>query len=194
MKANITSNKPIKSSFLSYEKDIEEILKQLFINNQPHSDILKKLLVINTKDCLDNTTSEVIKDTIENTNLITLKRDGYIRLEPRLNMIGHQEIKAYIIISIDNFTTNGTNPYYRDCMVNFDIVCHTDYWDLGNYRIRPLKIVGYIDGILNNAKLSGIGTFNFLGCSQLILNEDLAGYTLSYMAVHGNDDVIPPGE
>ncbi len=194
MKANVVTNKPIKSSFLSCEKDIEEILKQLFISNQPHSDTLKKLLVVNTKDCLDNTTSEVIKDTIRNTNLVTLKRDGYIRLEPKLKMEDHNEVKAYIIISIDNFTANATNPYYRDCMVNFDIICHTDYWDLGNYRLRPVKIAGYIDGILNNTKLTGIGTFNFLGSSQLILDENLAGYTLSYMAIHGNDDTIPPGE
>ena len=44
-------------------------------------------------------------------------------------------------------------------MVNFDIICHTDYWNLGDYRLRPLKIAGYIDGILNKSKLTGIGTF-----------------------------------
>ena len=102
----------------------------------------------------------------------------------------HEDIKSYVIISFDNFTPNATNPEFRDCTVTFDIICHTDYWDLGNYRIRPLKIAGYIDGILNKAKLSGIGTFNFLGCNQLILNEELSGYTLMYPASHGNDDKI----
>ena len=58
--------------------------------------------------------------------------------------------------------------------------------------MRPLKIVGYIDGILNECKLSGIGTFNFLGCNQLLLNQELSGSTLSYRAVHGNDDKLPP--
>ena len=42
----------LDSSFLSCEKDTETILKKLFIECRPHSDILKKLLVINTKDCL----------------------------------------------------------------------------------------------------------------------------------------------
>jgi hypothetical protein len=53
---------------------------------------------------------------------------------------------------------------------------------------------GYIDGILNETKLSGIGRFHFMGCSQLILNEDLSGYTLMYRAVHDvdGDDKIPP--
>ena len=52
------------------------------------------------------------------------------------------------------------------------------------------KICGYIDGLLNNTRLSGIGTFQFMGCSELILSQDLAGYTLMYSAVHGSDDLI----
>ena len=72
-----------------------------------------------------------------------------------------------------------------------DVLCHTDYWDLGNFRVRPLKICGYIDGILNNAKLSGIGTFQFAGCTELVLDETLSGYTLSYNAIHGTDDLLP---
>ena len=60
--------------------------------------------------------------------------------------------------------------------------------------MRPIKIAGYIDGILNEAKLSGIGTFNFVGMNELILNENLAGYTLTYRAYHGNDDTIPAEE
>jgi len=83
------------------------------------------------------------------------------------------------------------NPEFRDCNVNIDILCHTDYWDLGNFRIRPLKIAGYIDGILNKARLSGIGTFQFAGCNELILDETLSGYTMVYSAIHGTDDVLP---
>ena len=81
-----------------------------------------------------------------------------------------------------------------DCILEIDIVCHPEYWDLGNYRQRPIKIAGYIDGLLNNAKLSGICELEFLGCNELVLNEDLAGYTLMYRAVHGNDDRLPPQE
>ena len=181
------------SSFLSCEKDIEEILKKLFITSQPYSNQLKRLLVINTKDCLEND-GEVVEKKLKEMSLAKLRQDGYIKLEPKVRFGEHEEVKAYVIISCDNFTLNQSNPYYRDCTVTFDIICHTDYWDLGNYRIRPLKIAGYIDGILNNTKLSGIGVFNFMGCNQLVLNEELSGYTLMYRAVHGNDDKIPPKE
>lgn len=182
------------SSFLSCEKDIEEILRKLFISSKPYSDYLKRLLVINTQDCLDNNSSTTIQQKIADMSLVKLRQEGYIKLEPKLPFGEHEEVKSYIIISCDNFTPNITNPYYRDCTVSFDIICHTDYWDLGNYRIRPLKIAGYIDGILNKAKLSGIGTFDFIGCSQIILNDTLSGYTLTYRAVHGNDDNLAAEE
>lgn len=188
----LTANR-FNSSFLSCEKDIEMILKKLFIESRPYSDILKRLLVINTKDCLEDS-SEAVLNKIQQTTLSQLIKDKYIRLSPKIEIEEHDEVKAYLIISSDNYTTNGNNPYYRDCTITFDIICYTDYWDIGNYRLRPLKIAGYIDGILNNAKLSGIGTFNFIGCNELILNETLSGYTLSYRAIHGNDDKIAPVE
>jgi hypothetical protein len=150
--------------------------------------------VINTQDCLDNETSTTIQQKIADMSLAKLRQEGYIKLEPKLPFGEHEEVKSYIIISCDNFSPNATNPHYRDCTVTFDIICHTDYWDLGNYRVRPIKIAGYIDGILNKARLSGIGVFEFMGCNQLILNDTLSGYTLMYRAVHGNDDKVAAEE
>jgi hypothetical protein len=181
----------LNSSFLSCEKDIELILRRLFVESRPYSDELKRLLVISAKDCLDNTTSTQYQEKLKEMTVAKMVEDGYIRLEPKLRFPEHEQVKSYIIVSFDNFTMNTTNPQFRDCTVSFDIICHTDYWDIGNYRLRPLKICGYIDGLLNNTKLTGIGQFNFLGCNELILNEDLAGYTLMYQAVHGTDDQIP---
>lgn len=190
----ILPSSQFSSSFLSCEKDIEEILRKLFVSSKPYSDYLKKLLVINTQDCLDNETSTTIQQKIADMSLAKLRQEGYIKLEPKLPFGEHEEVKSYIIISCDNFSPNATNPHYRDCTVTFDIICHTDYWDLGNYRVRPIKIAGYIDGILNKARLSGIGIFEFMGCNQLILNDTLSGYTLMYRAVHGNDDKVAAEE
>lgn len=177
------------SSFLSCEKDSENILKKLFIESRPYSDYLKRLLVINTKDCLINTESVVYQNKIKEMSLPKLIEEGYIRFAPKIKMPEHEEVKSYIIISFDNFSSTANNEF-RDCTINFDILCHTDYWYLGDFKIRPVKIAGYIDGILDKAKLSGIGRLEFLGCNQLVLDEILSGYTLSYRAVHGSDDKI----
>lgn len=180
-----------KSSFLSCEKDTESIIRKLFVDSKPHSDTLKRLLLINTPDCLNDMTNQVYINKIKNTSIKDLREQGYIRLEPKIKLNENEEVKSYIVISFDNFVPNATNPEFRDCIVMIDIICHTDYWDVGNFRLRPLKIAGYIDGILNECRLSGIGKFQFAGCNELMLTEELSGYCLMYTATHGSDDEIP---
>lgn len=181
----------LKSSFLSCEKDTETIIRKLFVESKPYSDLLKRLLLINTDDCLNDMTNQEYINIIKNTSISDLRKKGYIRLEPKIKLKENEEVKSYLVISFDNFTPNATNPQFRDCVVMIDIICHTDYWDVGNFRLRPLKIAGYIDGILNENKLSGIGTFQFAGCNEIVLGEELSGYCLMYSATHGSDDMIP---
>lgn len=183
-----------RSSFLSCEKDAETIIKKLFVDSRPYSDYLKRLLLINTKDCLVDTTNQVYIDKIKKTSVADMRQQQVIKLSPKLAMGEHEEVKSYILITFDNFSPNRENDYYRDCIIEIDIVCHTDYWDLDGFAVRPIKIAGYIDGILNNAKLSGIGTLDFLSCNEIVLNQELFGYCLMYRAVHGSDDIIEDGE
>ena len=184
----------LKSSFLSCEKDTELIIKKLFVDSRPYSDELKRLLLINTKDCLDDRVNPIYKEKIAKTSIADMTNQQYIRIVPELTFGENEEVKSYIVISFDNFSPADTNEYYRDCIVEIDIICHPDYWDLGNYRLRPLKIAGYIDGILNNTKLTVIGKLKFRSCDEIILKDNLCGYCLMYTAVHGNDDNIPPEE
>lgn len=177
------------SSFLSCEKDVELIIQKLFVDNRPYSDLLKRLLLINTKDCLYDMTNPVYINKINNTSVQELIKQGYVRLSPKILLGENEEVKTYIRISFDNFRPS-RNPQFRDCMVEIDIICDPEYWDLGNYRARPIKIAGYIDGILNDCKLTGIGTLQFLGMNELVLDENLCGYCLMYEATHGSDDLI----
>lgn len=179
----------LKSSFLSCEKDFETIIRKLFIDSKKYSDSLKSLLVVNTPDCLDKLS--VYKKDLDKLSPADLVEQGYIRITPKLSQTDHGEVKSYIIISFNNFSQNSTNPEFRDCYVNIDVLCNTDQWELGDYRLRPLKICGYIDAVLNRARLSGIGQLLFAGCNELILDDTLSGYSLSYLAIHGTDDIIP---
>lgn len=181
----------LRSSFLSCEKDAQIILRKLFVESQPHSNNLKRLMIINTPNCLSE--DNVAYNSVTHFNLKDLKDRGYIKLEPKLNFGEHEDVKSYMLLSFDDFIPNATNPEYRDCTVNIDIICHTDYWDIGDYQMRPIKIMGIIDGILNESKLTGIGNLHFMGASQLVLDENFSGYTLMYRAVHDvdGDDKIP---
>lgn len=184
--------KQVNSSFLSCEKDIEVILKKLFIEAGSASEDLKRLLLISNKNCLDDRESEVFKKVLKEKGSVgNLFKEGYIRLAPKIEFGENEDIKSYILITFNNFTENDTNPEFRDCTITFDVICHTDYWDLGDFRQRPLKIIGYLDGILNKEKLTGIGTLNFLSVNELVFNNELSGYSLMYTATHGSDDEIP---
>lgn len=182
-----------RPSFLSPEKDLEEILRKLFVKSNPYSEELKRLIVINTRDCLDNRNSQVYRKVLNEMTLSKMIEDGYILINPLIKRSEHEEIKTYLIITFDNFFRT-SNDEFRECTIHIDIVCHPEYWDLGNFRIRPLKIAGYIDGILNETRLSGIGQLEFAGCTEFLLDETLSGYTLTYRAVHGSDDRIPGEE
>lgn len=163
-----------KSSFISIEKDMGMIVDMMLKNNR-----LKKLLYYTTKDCLNkpNLTKEQDKQLIS---------ERYIRMIPKVYI--DKDVLNYIIISFDNFTPNMTNPYYRDNVISFDIICHMDQWELGDFQLRPYKIAAEIDTLFNNRHLSGIGTLEFLGASQIILNDEFAGITLMYSAIHADDD------
>jgi hypothetical protein len=114
MKRDTRSTYPLNSSFLSFEKDLETILRALFVESQPHSDNLKRLLVINTKDCLDDLENPDYQKIVKEMTLAKLVQHGYVKIKPKINMPEHEEQKAYIIISCDNFTPNATNPQFRD--------------------------------------------------------------------------------
>lgn len=179
-----------KSSFLSCEKDLETIIRKLFVDSRPYSDKLKRLLLINTDDCLFDTTNPAYIEKINSMSVSDMREKGYIKIEPKIPFGENEEVKSYILITFDNFTPNRENGYYRDCIIEIDIICHTDYWDVGNFRVRPLQIAGYIDGILNGAKLSGIGTLDFISCNELVLSKELSGYCLMYSAIHGVEDIL----
>ena len=189
-----TETSKLNSSFLSIEKDIKLIFTKLFFDHQIYNKQLLRLLLIPNEDCLSNITNQDYINKINSMNISDLIKEGYLKLAPKIAMPEHEKIKSYIILSFDNFTTNDNNPEFRDCTIHFDIICHTDCWKMDNFQIRPLKIAGYIDSILNNAKLTGIGKLNFMGCNELILDEVLSGYSLSYRAIHGSDDKIPDKE
>lgn len=177
--------KNLKTSFMSVAKDQEVIWKKLLVDS-PYKNLLKRLLVVNTNDCLD-LSNQAYSEDIDNFSIKQLMDDGYIRIIPKLGFGEHEEVKSYILLEFDDFVPTN-NPQFRDCIVSFTIICHLDYWGLDDYQLRPHLIAGYVDGIMNEAKLSGIGTLQFIGASQIVLNEYLGGLALRYIATHGDDD------
>lgn len=185
-----------KSTFLSHAEDQETIWRKLFVESRPYSDMLKKLLIINTPDCLDKTQDQYQRK-IEQYTIKDLHDNQYIKATPKLSFGEHEEVKSYIMLDFDDFSPS-ENPRYRNCVISFTIISQLDCWELDDYQLRPWMIAGYVDGIMNDTRLSGIGKLQFLGAQQLVLNEYLGGVMLRYSASNSEandaekvDDSLP---
>ena len=168
-------NRP-KSAFLSVEKDMELITRELLKNER-----FKRLLFYNSKDAMDrpNLTQE------ESLGLINKN----IKIVPKLYVDG--SVLSYVVINFDNFVPNGKNPESRDNVIEFDIICHFDQWQMNDFKLRPYRIAAEIDSMFDGKHLTGIGELEFVGCNQIILTDEYAGICLMYAAIHGEEDKTP---
>ena len=162
-----------KSSFLSMEKDLQIIVDKICKNNR-----LKKMLFYTTKDCMS-------KPDVNDDDTIEMFGKN-IKIVPKL--VVDNSVLNYIIISFDNFIENNYNPEFRDNIIEFDIICHFDQWQMKDFELRPYKIAAEIDSMFNNKHLTGIGRLEFLGANQMILTDEYAGLCLMYQAIHGEED------
>ena len=130
------------------------------------------------KDCLQgaNLTQEQIYSMINNQ----------IKIVPMLQVT--TECPIYVLIIMDNFKPNATNPEFRDNIIEFDIICHFDQWHMKDFALRPYKIAAELDTMFDEQRLTGIGKLEFLGANQMILTDEYAGLCVMYKAIHGEED------
>lgn len=166
-----------KSSFLSMEKDMSIITDKVL-----SCDRLKKLLYYTSADALSRPNL-----TIEQSNELFGKN---VKIVPKLTVDG--SVLNYIMINFDNFTTNASNPEFRDNIIEFDIICHFDQWKLEDFQLRPYRIAAELDSMLDKQHLTGIGKLDFLGANQIILTDEFGGLCLMYSAIHGEEDKKKP--
>ena len=163
--------------FLAMEKDFALVTEKMLSDQR-----LLKLLYYTQPDCQKG-------DNLTDAQKLSLI-NKQIRIVPKLDII--EDCPNYVIIVFDNFTPNAKNPMFRDCTLSFDILCHPDHWNLGNFQLRPYKIAGELDKLFDNQKLTGIGTAQFIGANNLVLNEQLMGLTLMYRVIYDGADEVKP--
>lgn len=167
-----------KSSFLGIAKDTSLIINKIISNKN-----LLKLIYYTTPDWKEKPylTSEQIK------SLFTEKQISNI---PKL--VVDKDKMNYLRITYDNFVPNDTNTFYRDSIIEIKIICHFDDWDLNDFELRPYRIAGEIDAMLDGQHLTGIGELQFIGADQDIYDNEYGGITLRYLAIRGHEDEVNP--
>ena len=124
-----------KSSYLGMAKDTSLIIDKILNNNN-----LLKLLYYTDEDCLNkpNLTSVQKKELFDEKIISNIPK-----------VMIDKEKKNFLRITYDSFTPNVENPYYRDHIVELKIICPFDCYDLGDFDLRPYRIAGELDSMLN---------------------------------------------
>ena len=160
------------SSFMSVDKDLELITRWMLKNKN-----LCKILYYTDRDALN-------RPALTEEQKAGMMGEQ-IKIVPKIYV--DRSVLAYVIISMDNFVPSA-NPQFRDNIISFDIICHFDQWHLQDFQLRPYRIAAELDSMFDNQHLTGIGELHFMGANQIILNDEFAGLTLMYQAVHGGED------
>lgn len=167
-----------KSSLLGMPKDAAIIVDRILSNPN-----LLKLLVYETRDWKNQPTptSEQIKELFSSHQISSV---------PKVK-IDNKE-KTYIRLTYGNIVRNASNPQYRDNTFGIDVICHYDNWDLGDFELRPYRVAGEIDAMLDKTHLTGIGELEFVSAVPYVYNEEFAGVSLTYLAIRGHEDLKNP--
>ena len=138
-----------------------------------------RLLYYTSKDALD-------KPDLNDDQILELLEKN-IKIVPKIKV--DKEVINYLVISFNNFIES-SNPEFRDNVIEFDIICHLDNWQLKDFQLRPFKIAGELDQMFNNNKFTNVGRLEFLSAQEKVLSDEYAAVCLKYLAYHGGEDKI----
>lgn len=167
-----------KSSLLGMPKDAAIIIDRILSNPN-----LLRLLVYETR----NWQSQPLPNGEQIKELFTSHQISSV---PKIKIDSKE--KTYIRLTYGTVIRNASNPEYRDNTFGIDIICHYDNWDLGDFELRPYRVAGEIDAMLDKTHLTGIGELEFVSATPYVYNEEFAGVSLTYLAVRGHEDQKNP--
>lgn len=169
---------PSKSSLLGMPKDAALIVDRILSNQR-----VLKLLEYGVRDWekQPDVSSAMVKEMFATKQISSVPKIKIDRPE-----------KTYLRLTYGTVIRNATNPEYRDNTFGIDIICHYDNWDLGDFELRPYRLAGEIDSMLDKTRLTGIGLLEFVSAVPYIYDEEFAGVSLTYLAVRGHEDLQNP--
>ena len=160
------------SSFLSVEKDMGIIINKILDNPR-----IQRLLYYTSSDALD-------KPNLNDDQKLELLKNN-IKIIPKIKVDNVNY--NYLLISFNNFLQS-ENTEFRDNIIEFDIICHLDNWQLKDFELRPFKIAAELDTMFNKKRMTGIGLLEFLSAQEKVLSDEYAAICLKYIAYHGGED------
>lgn len=100
-----------------------------------------------------------------------------IRTVPKVR--ANEVSEAFVIISIPSFELD-ENEDFSACLVAIDVICPMEKWAIDDICPRPYKIMDAIYDELQNSRVTGIGTLQFLSESQSVIYEEVTDHQMIF--------------
>ncbi len=111
--------------------------------------------------------------------------DELVTLKPIFNMnAGGFNRNSFISIAVTNVESSGDEGMFKG-ILRINVICKNSTWELEENRIRPLKIIGILKGILDNEKFDVSHKLYFLNMQTIVIDEDNSGYMVLFRIAEG---------
>jgi hypothetical protein len=158
------------------------------------SNLNKTLYAIKNKLMNNNDLTKLlfysVVNPLESANLTTAQKEQIITLNPivEYNTDPNSTLNNFISIGIPMI---GYGDKLDGVLVKIEIaiVCHVDYWELNNNRLRLMKIAEIVFDELNEQKFSLSGKLVIDGFKPEIFQDNLVGYRLTGFMVDTDLDI-----
>lgn len=146
-------------------------------NKLANDQIITKLLTYDGNDAL-----YVKEQHVENI-------EEYITLRP---IFEFENKENYDQNSIINIYMTQASPYEDivkiDGMLQVNVVCNLDVWELVDNKIRPLQIANRIIALVNNQKFTASNKIILNTITDLIISKKMVGYALLFEITDGSEE------
>lgn len=116
--------------------------------------------------------------------------DKYIVLRP---VFDFENKKNYNQNSVINMYITDIDPIENtkgiNAVIQINVVCNQDVWNLDENQIRPLVIADRIITLINNVKFTASNKIFLNSLTDLIINKKMFGYALLFTITDGSADI-----
>lgn len=158
------------------------------------SNVNKTLYAIKSKlvnnDTITKTLYYSVANPLEQAAMTTAQKEAVVVMNPivEYNTDPNNTINNFIAIGVP-MVVYGDNLEGVAIRINIAIVCHTDYWELNNNRLRLMVVADEVFSELNEQKFSLSGKFVVDGFEPEIFRDNLVGYRLTGMIMDSDLDI-----
>jgi hypothetical protein len=158
------------------------------------SNVNKTLYAIKSKLMNNNDLTKLlfysVPNPLEEDDLTTSQKNQVITLNPivEYNTDPNNTINHFISIGVPMIGF-GDNLEGVLIQIELAIVCHVDYWELNNNRLRLMTVAEKVYDELNEKKFSLSGKLIIDGLTPEIFRDNLVGYRLTGFIMDSDLDI-----